>query len=294
MENHSNEHFYNKDWFLWLSLILFAPLGIFLLWKRRRYTTVSRVVVTCVFAFLFLIPFGLFRTGNMTAQNRPYEQTEFARVSWTNHPLFNLGRWFKRTANTNPVPPPSGVQLKSPLPGTTPATQPAASPATGTNPTPATVPGGQASPSPATQPAASGWKALQDKIFDLTNVERQKNGVQPLVYNAAVEKYAVAKSTDMATNNYFDHKSPTNGYFNDIWKRDGFQFSAGAENIYTMTDSRGFANRDINSLAQTIVSGWMGSTGHRQNILNPNLKELGVGVADKDNKLYATQLFHTK
>ena len=32
-----NQKFYEKDWFLWASLILFAPVGIFLLWKNKKF-----------------------------------------------------------------------------------------------------------------------------------------------------------------------------------------------------------------------------------------------------------------
>ena len=188
------------------------------------------------------------------------------RESYSN---FNFGQWLKDRESGQ--------------------TQPTAEPTTQPTPQPTVAP----TPQPTTQPVGSNWKALQDKIFELTNVERQKNGVTPFVHNATVEKYAVAKSQDMAINNYFDHNSPTNGYFYDVWKRDGFKYSAGAENIYYMSDGRGFSNQDINALAQKIVTGWMNSEGHRKNILNPNLKELGVGVAEQGNRLYATQLFHT-
>lgn len=316
LEGNNRDAFYNKDWFMWLTLILFAPLGIFLLWKRHRFGPVARVVISFIFAIMFLLPFGL--TGRGTNRNSSYEQTQFSRVSWSANPLFSFRTWLydlftgRLFSQTTPTPAPTvqpwaspfaspSIKLPTTLPGQSPAmptiipgqspaaVPPATTPRTVPTPAPAvTVP-----PSPATQPAGSSWKALQDKIFELTNGERQKNGITPLTYNAAVEKYAVAKSQDMVTNNYFDHKSPTNGYFYDIWNRDGFKYSSGAENIYTMTDTRGFANRDVNSLASTIVTGWMNSEGHRRNILNPNLKELGVGVASNSSKLDATQLFHT-
>ncbi|MES9144015.1 CAP domain-containing protein, partial [Cutibacterium acnes] len=137
----------------------------------------------------------------------------------------------------------------------------------------------------------SSWKAVQDKILMYTNIEREKNGLAPWKYNATVEKYAVDKSTDMAVNNYFDHKSPTKGYFYDIWKKDGFKYSAGAENIYYTT---GYKGKDADTLAKNIVDGWMNSSGHRANILNAQYTDLGVGVADQNGKLYATQLFYTK
>jgi len=236
------------------------------------------------------------------------------RESYSN---FNFGQWLKDRESgqtqptaeptTQPTPQPTVAPTTQPTPQPTvapttqPTPQPTVAPTTQPTPQPTVAPTTQPTPQPTvaptpqptTQPVGSNWKALQDKIFELTNVERQKNGVTPFVHNATVEKYAVAKSQDMAINNYFDHNSPTNGYFYDVWKRDGFKYSAGAENIYYMSDGRGFSNQDINALAQKIVTGWMNSEGHRKNILNPNLKELGVGVAEQGNRLYATQLFHT-
>ena len=41
-----------------------------------------------------------------------------------------------------------------------------------------------------------------------------------------------------------------------------------------------------------VTAGWMGSTGHRQNILNPSYRLLGVGAAqDTDGRWYAAQVF---
>lgn len=307
MERDRNEKFYNKDWFLWLSLILFAPVGIFLLWKRHRFNGFSRVALSLIFGLLFLSAFGISGQMNRVAQNRSNNEMNYARVGYTNSSYFNF---WKRWAGIFTIPRPTPNVTPSPTVNVTPGatSTPAIPPIVTPGPTaivtpPIIIPNPTAQATqppiitptqgPTTQPVGSDWKALQDKIFELTNVERQKNGLASFVYNSAVEKYALDKSLDMANKNYFDHNSPTNGYFYDIWKRDGFKYSSGAENLYTASDSRGFASKDINSLAQSIVTGWMNSEGHRKNILNGNLKELGVGVAEKNNKLYATQLFRT-
>ena len=43
-----------------------------------------------------------------------------------------------------------------------------------------------------------------------------------------------------------------------------------------------------------VTAGWMGSSGHRQNILNPDYRLLGVGAAqDADGRWYAAQVFGT-
>ena len=51
------------------------------------------------------------------------------------------------------------------------------------------------------------------------------------------------------------------------------------------------ARRDQKKLAKDLVDGWMKSPGHRANILNAQLRYIGVGVAHSDNYIYATQNF---
>jgi len=47
--------FYHKNWFIWLSLIIFAPLGIILLWSQKKYKIVPRTILSALFLILFLI-----------------------------------------------------------------------------------------------------------------------------------------------------------------------------------------------------------------------------------------------
>ncbi len=48
--------FYAKKWFMWVMLILFAPVGIFLMWKfHPEMKKNTKIILTIVFAILFLI-----------------------------------------------------------------------------------------------------------------------------------------------------------------------------------------------------------------------------------------------
>lgn len=44
---------------------------------------------------------------------------------------------------------------------------------------------------------------------------------------------------------------------------------------------------------EEVVTAWMNSPGHRANILNPDFKQLGVGVVYKDGLYYWVQMFIT-
>lgn len=48
--------FYTKTWFMWLMLVLFAPIGIFLMWKfHDEMKKDIKIILTIVFAIFFLI-----------------------------------------------------------------------------------------------------------------------------------------------------------------------------------------------------------------------------------------------
>lgn len=129
---------------------------------------------------------------------------------------------------------------------------------------------------------------VEDEIFNATNAERQKQGLPALKRNSTANKYARSKSLEMLNLNYFDHKSPKNGYIQDIAKRDGWKYSRIGENIYTMTGGQASSISGA-----SITNSWMNSEGHRKNILNSGYTDIGIGVTFRNGKLYATQIFYT-
>ena len=85
----------------------------------------------------------------------------------------------------------------------------------------------------------------------------------------------------MVARRYFDHRDP-DGH-DPFWhiRQDGIRYMAAAENI---------AQGQPDSAA--VVAAWMNSPGHRANILNPNLRKLGVGIVrDSRGVPTWTQLF---
>jgi uncharacterized protein (TIGR03000 family) len=117
-------------------------------------------------------------------------------------------------------------------------------------------------------------------LIELTNKEREKAGAPPLKMNEKLCAAARGHSENMARQNVLAHTL------------DGKQF------FERMTDAgyaHGFAGENIAEGAPTpaeAISMWMTSPGHRQNILNQDYKELGVGVAAAANgRKYWTQVF---
>ncbi|WP_240335212.1 CAP domain-containing protein [Paraliobacillus sediminis] len=119
---------------------------------------------------------------------------------------------------------------------------------------------------------------FQTEVTNLTNKEREKNGLAKLEIDKAVEDVAQKKSEDMATNNYFSHTSPTYGSPFEMLQQFEVDYTTAAENIAAGQQS-----------PQEVVTGWMNSPGHRKNILNEKVTHIGVGYAE--NGAYWTQLF---
>jgi uncharacterized protein YkwD len=117
----------------------------------------------------------------------------------------------------------------------------------------------------------------------LTNAERAKAGCGPLTIDVQLTAAAQAHSVDMAINNYFSHTGQDGRTPFQRIAAAGYTFSVAAENIAagqrTPTD---------------VVAGWMNSAGHRANILNCTLMQIGVGFATGGSYgTYWTQDFGT-
>lgn len=46
--------FYQEDWFIWLTLILFAPLGVILLWTQKKFKLIPRIILSVAFLIFFI------------------------------------------------------------------------------------------------------------------------------------------------------------------------------------------------------------------------------------------------
>jgi uncharacterized protein YkwD len=111
--------------------------------------------------------------------------------------------------------------------------------------------------------------SMAQDVVALVNQERAAAGCPPLSISAELTVAAQDHSEDMAVNNFFGHTG-SNG--SSPWDRIAAAgYSAGAaENVAV-----GYATADA------AMQAWMGSAGHRNNILNCSLTEIGVGFYDQ-------------
>lgn len=72
----NNERFYEKQWFMWVTLIFLAPVGIFLMWKYNRFNKRPRVAISVVSALVFLVMAIPGQASNNTAETQSRSQTQ--------------------------------------------------------------------------------------------------------------------------------------------------------------------------------------------------------------------------
>ncbi|TVY07641.1 CAP domain-containing protein [Paenibacillus cremeus] len=113
--------------------------------------------------------------------------------------------------------------------------------------------------------ATTSTSAFASQVVTLVNQERAKAGLAPLTSDSALTGMALDKAKDMYNNHYFDHTSPTYGSPFDMMTSYGIRFTYAGENI-------AMGQRT----PQEVMTAWMNSAGHRQNILSPNYTKIGV------------------
>ncbi|MBI4080322.1 MAG: hypothetical protein HY430_00965 [Candidatus Levybacteria bacterium] len=106
-----------------------------------------------------------------------------------------------------------------------------------------------------------------EELLLLTNQKRQENGLQPLIMNQQLSIAASHKAQDMFLKNYWAHNAPEGTTPWVFVKGAGYEYLYAGENL-----ARGFTN------SADVISAWMNSPGHRDNMLSPNYKEIGFAI----------------
>ncbi len=106
----------------------------------------------------------------------------------------------------------------------------------------------------------------ESNLFEIINRERRERNLSELKINADLKRAATLKSKDMVNRNYFEH------YYNgrtpwDFMAIAGYDYAYAGENLAM----------DFQT-SEGAVKTWMNSPAHRDNILNPEYEETGLGV----------------
>ena len=125
--------------------------------------------------------------------------------------------------------------------------------------------------------AAIGPLTYETQAFTATNVQRVAHGRAPLGPGACLHKWAVRQARKMANQQRMFHQD-LQRVANDC----GLSY-AGENVAYGYSSGR------------AVVRAWMGSPGHRANILNRNYRLMGIGArTSEDGTWYVAQVFGRK
>ncbi len=139
-------------------------------------------------------------------------------------------------------------------------------------------------------PTGIGFMAnAEADILAQTNQTRAQSGLTSVIGSAQLQAVARVHAIDMLERGFFNHVNPEGrGPADRVGILDRSFIGTTGENIASKS---GFFERDEAGLARQFHNNWMGSEGHRQNILRGNWTALGVGVAYRDGAVVAVQVF---
>ena len=108
-----------------------------------------------------------------------------------------------------------------------------------------------------------------DEVVSLTNAQRESSGLLPLKTNPLLDQAASAKAAYMFANDFWAHNGPDGTTPWVFFKQVGYNYRYAGENL-----ARDFSE------SSSVVSAWMNSPTHKDNILSNHYDEIGVAVVN--------------
>jgi uncharacterized protein YkwD len=139
--------------------------------------------------------------------------------------------------------------------------------------------------------ATSGWNQsyAEGTLWQLLNGARTNNGMAPLQQHGTLVSLARWRSRDMLDRNYFSHTIPgCNCLVYAYYDSNGLKYAWAGENI-AWNSGRTDEYSPVRAHEQ-----FMGSPGHRANVLNPAFTHGGVGAAAADNQMFLGHVQNTR
>jgi uncharacterized protein YkwD len=124
------------------------------------------------------------------------------------------------------------------------------------------------------EPNASNLGRVRAAILCLHNQIRASHHLPLLKENSRLIKAAVAHSSTMVNDGYFDHTDPDGDTFVDRILGSGYVKRNAA---WTLGENLAWGTGDL-STPQGVMNSWMASPGHKANILKRAYREVGIGI----------------
>lgn len=110
------------------------------------------------------------------------------------------------------------------------------------------------------------------RLLEGTNRERGGAGVNPLTLSEKLNSSAQKKCEDMVAKDYWSHNDPQGTEPWHFFSATGYSYNEAGENL-----AYGFISEG------DVITGWMNSQGHKENLLATRFSEVGFGVCKSDN-----------
>jgi uncharacterized protein YkwD len=105
------------------------------------------------------------------------------------------------------------------------------------------------------------------EMLERVNAVRRKEGLPPLVSHPLLDRVAQEHAEDMLARSYFGHRTPEGLDPSGRALAAGYASGIG-ENIVEQRFS-----------AEEVLKAWLSSPGHRRNLLDPDCRDMGLGLA---------------
>jgi uncharacterized protein YkwD len=104
------------------------------------------------------------------------------------------------------------------------------------------------------------------RLIDYVNAARIQNGLTALPEHVRLSLAAITHARDMAENGFVGHDGSDGSNVGERVSRAGYAWTTVAENAAAGQPT-----------VQEVIRDWMKSPGHRENILNEDIREIGAG-----------------
>lgn len=117
------------------------------------------------------------------------------------------------------------------------------------------------------------------ELLTLINKARTDNGLPALIANQKLAAAANAHATDMLCNNYLSPISLDGSTAQKRVAAQGYSASVVAENLYALHPAFGMS-------PQVAFNWWNKNTAYRENMLNPDVTEIGIAYVSDEDTLF--------
>jgi uncharacterized protein YkwD len=128
---------------------------------------------------------------------------------------------------------------------------------------------------------------LTVELLRLTNETRRQHGLQPLTVHLSLQMAALSHAQEMRDLQYFSHASPTPGRGTS---RQRIQLY-GCNPVFVAENIFECSGYDIGLVPRFAAQAFLQSPEHRENLLNPSVTHMGIGLVARDGCVSVSQVF---